>query len=218
LSRVVRIVPAILTADSAALEKMVRQAETFCDYVQFDIMDGDFVPSRSISAGDIAALRTTLAWEAHLMVRRPQTYFAGFKQAGAARVAFHYEATDKPLETIAAARALGISVGIAVNPDTDICGILPLVEKADSVLFLSVNPGFYGSSFIPAVLDRVDEIRRCYPDMEIGMDGGISEGNIGQVAVSGADDLCIGSAIFRKPNPAGSYRRLTELANSATGD
>jgi ribulose-phosphate 3-epimerase len=218
LGRPVRIVPAILTADPAALKTMVRQAETFCDYVQFDIMDGDFVPSKSVSAADIAALKTTLRWEAHLMVRQLEAYFADFKQAGAARIVFHYEAIGKPLETIAAARALGISIGIAVNPDTEISGILPLAENVDSVLFMSVNPGFYGSPFIPAVLERVSQFRRQYPKMEIGMDGGIGEGNIEKVAAAGADDLCIGSAIFRNPNPADSYRRLTRLANSATRD
>ncbi len=218
MSRAVRIVPAILTEDPATLRMMVRQAETFCGYVQFDIMDGDFVPSRSVSAADISALKTTLKWEAHLMVRHPETYLAGFQRAGAARVVFHYEATDKPLETIAVARSLGISIGIAINPDTDVSGILPLVEKIDSVLFMSVNPGFYGSPFIPAVLDRVSLFRRQYPNISIGMDGGIGEGNIKKVAASGADDLCIGSAIFRNPDPAQSYRRLTRLANPAAGD
>lgn len=218
MNRAVRIVPAILTEDPAALQTMVRQAENFCDYVQFDIMDGDFVPSRSISAADIAALKTTLKWEAHLMVHQPETYFSGFKQAGAARVVFHYEATDKPLETIAAARTLGIGAGIAVNPDTDISSILPLVGEIDLVLFMSVNPGFYGSPFIPKVLDRVSHFRHQYPKIEIGMDGGISEGNIKKVAASGADNLCIGSAIFRNPDPAQSYHRLKRLANTAAGD
>jgi len=215
LGRSIRIVPAILTDDPAALNKMVRQAEAFCDYVQLDIMDRGFVPSRSISAGDIAALKTPLAWEAHLMVKRPQTYFEDFKKAGAARIIFHYEATATPLGAIAAARSLGIDIGMAVNPGTDIVKILPLVEQIDSVLFMSVNPGFYGSPFIPAVLDSVTRLRRLCPDFEIGMDGGISEGNIGTVARSGADYLCVGSGIFRKPDPAESYRLLSNAASAA---
>jgi ribulose-phosphate 3-epimerase len=214
LGRTIRIVPAILTEDPSALKAMTSQARTFCDYVQFDIMDGEFVPSRSVSANDIAALRATLTWEAHLMVRRPEDYFADFKQAGAARVIFHYEATDKPIETIAAARAMGLGIGMAVNPDTNISDISPLIENIDSVLFMSVNPGFYGSPFIPAVLDSVAELRRRYPNIEIGMDGGISKNNIEAVARSGADYLCVGSAIFRQPDPAESYRKLVALANT----
>ncbi|MBU2608869.1 MAG: ribulose-phosphate 3-epimerase, partial [Chloroflexi bacterium] len=88
-----RLVPAILTEDPQALEAMVRQVETFTTYAQIDIMDGQFVPSRSITWEDIAPLSVKFAWEAHLMTLHPEEQFQGYQQAGAQKVIFHYEAT-----------------------------------------------------------------------------------------------------------------------------
>ncbi len=85
-----RVVPAVLTDDPSALERMVRQAEAFTGYVQIDIMDGEFVPSKSVRANDMARLHARLAWEAHLMVRRPEECLADFRKAGARKVVFHY--------------------------------------------------------------------------------------------------------------------------------
>ena len=207
-----RVVPAILTEDSKDLEVMVRQAEAFTNWVQFDIMDGKFVPSHSITYEHLASLPMKLGWEAHLMVQRPEDYLEGFQQAGAKKLVFHYEATSSPGECISMVRNLGLEVGLAVNPETPVSAILPLVGEVDSVLFLSVNPGFYGSKFIPEVLDKVVELHSACPDIEIGMDGGIKESNIAQVARAGVDVIYVGSAIFLQPEPAESFRRLQSLA------
>ena len=207
-----RVVPAILTEDAEALEKMVRLAEEFTDFVQLDIMDGRFVPSRSIKAEDIANLKTSLKWEAHLMVNSPQQYLDSFKRAGAKRVVFHYEAADKPLEVISQARRLGLEAGVAINPETDIAEVLPLADKLACLLFLSVNPGFYGSPFIPEVLDKIRELRMLCPEVETGIDGGVKEGNIADIAATGVDYICVGSAIFLSRNPAESYRLLSAMA------
>ena len=214
MKRVMRVVPSILTEDTRELERMVAQAETFTDCVQFDIMDGDFVPSRGVTSEALAALRTRLNWEAHLMVLRPATYLDAFKEAGARRVIFHYEATDCPRDVISAARELGLQVGLAVNPETPVSSFLPLSPDVDSILFLSVHPGFYGKEFIREVLAKVAEYRAAQPGKEIGIDGGIKEGNIARVAASGADAAYIGSAIFRQPDPAQSYQRLAALASA----
>jgi ribulose-phosphate 3-epimerase len=211
----IRILPAILTDNSAELEKLVRQAESFTDSAQFDIMDGQFVPSHSVSCGDIARLKTKLHWEAHLMVLRPEDCLEEFKRAGAEKIVFHYEAVQSPEKTIKAIRKLDMQAGLAVNPETPNSAINPLVKQVDSVLFLAVHPGFYGAKFIPKVLDKIVEFRKAHPDMEIGIDGGIKESNIAQVAGSGLDVICVGSAIFRQPDPAQSYRRLVELATAA---
>ena len=109
-----------------------------------------------------------------------------------------------------------MNVGLAVNPDTTISDISPLLDKLDCVLFMSVHPGFYGSKFIPDVLDKVADFRLAYPDMEIGIDGGIKEGNIARVARSGANSICVGSAIFCQEQPGESYNRLVALANGAS--
>lgn len=212
----IRVVPAILTEDPAALETMVRQAETFTDYVQFDMMDGQFVPSRSVTGEHLATLGTRLSWEAHIMVLHPEDYLERLRQAGAQKVIFHYEATSSPREVISRARELDLGVGLAVNPETPVSSILPLVDAVDSVLFLSVHPGFYGSQFIPEVLDKVMELRSTLPGVEIGMDGGIKEGNIARVAQTGLDVIYVGSAIFLQPQPGESFRHLQSLAREAS--
>ncbi len=208
-----RVVPAILTDDPAALEKMVRQAETFADYAQIDIMDGQFVPSRSIRARDMAVLRTPLAWEAHLMVLQPEDWVAEFFEAGAKRVVFHYEGTKEPRRVISTARGLGMGVGMALNPETDAATVLPFIQEVDSILLLTVHPGFYGSPFLPEVLDKLPALRKARPGIEIGVDGGIKEGNISRVAGMGVDYICVGSAIFMQPDPGASYRRLQGVVN-----
>ena len=208
--------PAILTDDPKTLETMVRQAENFTDWVQFDIMDGMFVPSRSISYEQLARLPMKLGWEAHLMVKNPENYLEGFKQAGAQKVVFHQEATHSPQEVISQARRLGLGVGLCINPDTPISNILPLTDEVDSVLFLSVYPGFYGKKFIPEVLDKIREFKSICPGVETGIDGGIKESNIIKVTQAGVDFIYIGSAIFHQKIPANSYRRLSALAREAS--
>jgi ribulose-phosphate 3-epimerase len=214
MSKNVRTVPAILTDDTKTLENMVRQTETFTSYAQFDIMDGQFVPSRSITCAQIARLKTKLTWEAHLMVLHPETYVEDFKRAGAQKIVFHYEATSLPKDIIQQVKNLGMKVGLAINPETPISTISPFVNELDGVLFLSVNPGFYGAKFIPEVLDKIADFRSLHPNLEIGIDGGIKEDNIAEIARTGVDVICIGSAIFQQSEPGESYRRLTTLAQT----
>jgi ribulose-phosphate 3-epimerase len=208
----IRIVPAILTDDPAALEKMVRLTETFTDSAQFDIMDGKFVPSRSISFKQIAALKTKLSWEAHLMALHPEDHLEDFHRAGAKKIVFHFEATPTPRIVIRIIKKLGMRVGLAINPETPIDNFSNLVKQLDSVLFLSVNPGFYGAKFIPEVLEKITAFRKTNPDIEIGIDGGIKENNIVQIAKTGVNVIYIGSAVFLQPDPTASYRKLKTLA------
>jgi ribulose-phosphate 3-epimerase len=216
MTKLSRVVPAILTEDPKALETMVRQAETFTSYVQFDIMDGRFVPSRSVSYEHLFGLPMKLSWEAHLMIQHPEDYLEGFQRAGAQKVVFHYEATPSPQEVISLARDLSLEVGLAVNPETSVSAILPLMGDVDSVLFLSVNPGFYGHDFIPEVLDKVAEFRSARHGVEVGIDGGLKESNIAQVARAGADVIYVGSAIFSQPEPGESFRHLQALVRGVS--
>jgi len=178
-------------------------------------MDGKFVPSHSVSCRDIAALKMKLTWEAHIMVLHPEDCLEDFRKAGAKKIVFHYEATPSPEDIIRQIKQLGLKVGLAVNPETPVSAIAPLVKQVDSVLFLAVNPGFYGAKFIPEVLDKMIEFRKKYPKMEMGIDGGIKENNIEQISRSGVDVIYVGSAIFLQPDPAVSYHRLEALAQSS---
>jgi ribulose-phosphate 3-epimerase len=216
LNRLSRVVPSILTDDPRVLKQLVRQAEGFCRYVQFDIMDGRFVPSHSITCEHLAALDTALDWEVHLMVKDPDQYLAAFHKAGASRIIFHYEASPQPDRIVRQVKALGVEVGLAVNPETPLSSVRPLVSGVDSVLLLAVHPGFYGSPFLPEVMDKVSELREQCPDLEIGIDGGIKESNVDQVARAGVDSIYVGSAIFRDSEPAASYRRLSRLAEEGS--
>ena len=210
------IIPAILTDDSKALETMARQSASFTNFVQIDIMDGKFVPSRSVTWQQLSTINLNFTWEAHLMVTQPEEYLAGFKKARASRIIFHYEATRAPQKVIKSIRSLGLEVGIAINPGTPTSAILPLANLVDIVLFLSVNPGFYGGKFIPAVLDKIREFRKLRPEVETGIDGGIKENNIVEIANTGVNCICVGSAIFRAPDPATNFRRLQGLVKSPT--
>jgi len=193
------------------LEKMVHQAKNFTDCVQIDIMDGRFVPSRSVTWEQVADLSVKLNWEAHLMVMQPEKCLKGFKQAGASKIIFHHEATTSPHDVISRIKNLGLEVGLAVNPDTPVSAIVPCVNEIDSILLLTVTPGFYGSQFIPEVMDKVAELRSIQPEIEIGVDGGVKENNIREIASAGVDYICVGSAVFMQTDPAESYRRLQSL-------
>ena len=211
-----KVIPAILTDDPKTLKTLIRQAESFTNYMQLDIMDGIFVPSKSISHEALANIDMNLSWEVHLMVERPETYLKDFRQAGAEKVVFHFEATSSPQDVISQIKNLGMGVGLAVNPETSVSAIYSLISAVDSILLLAVNPGYYGSQFIPEVLDKVAEIRSIFPDVEIGVDGGMKENNVSQVAQIGVDAIYVGSAIFLQPQPGESFKRLQSLAEEGS--
>lgn len=209
-----KIVPAILTDSQNNLVSMLSMAKTFTGWVQIDLMDGCFVPSSSISSQELAEIKPDIGWEAHLMVNNPEAMLENIRNAGAKRAIFHYEATGDQQGVIEKARSLQLEVGIALNPDTPVEVLQNLAAKIDCVLFMTVYPGFYGAKFIPEVMDKVKLFRAQYPAVEIGIDGGVKEENLKMVAESGANSICVGSAIFLSKNPAESYNRLRNIAQS----
>lgn len=215
-----RVVPAILTDRSADLVFMLRRAELFTDWIQIDIMDGLFVPSMSITISDIAKSEPKISWEAHLMVNDPEKYVEDFHLAGARRIVVHYEAVkNSASDVIEHITSLGMGAGLAINPETPVTVLDDnLASRLQSVLFLAVHPGFYGAKFIPEVLEKIRLFRRLCPDVAIGIDGGIKAGNIKQVAQSGVNEICVGSAIFAQSDPSASFKDLTALARKGWGN
>lgn len=207
-----KIVPSVLTDRLDQFRDILKKAETFTDYVQIDFMDGLFVPSKSVSPKDIAGVKTPLVCEAHLMVEKPEQYLTDLKRFGFKRIIFHYEADSQPRAVIRTIREQGIESGMAINPETHISRLDSLVSELDSVLFLSVRPGFYGSSFIPAALDKIPEFRQRYPSIVIGIDGGVALDNISKINALGVDYACVGSRIFLSEDPAASYGELEKKA------
>jgi len=208
-----KIVPAILTDEPAKLALMVEDSRRFTDWVQIDLMDGQFVPSSSITPANLEEIRPKIGWEAHIMALHPEHMLEQISRAGAKRVIFHHEATTRHTEVIRMAREVNLEVGVAINPETPVEAAKDYAPIIDCVLLMTVNPGFYGAPFIPVVLDKISRIRKCFPGVDIGIDGGIKQSNITSVARYEVDFICVGSAIFLSPEPARSFLELFRQAN-----
>lgn len=204
-----KIVPALLTDKKGELAKMIELCAKFTDFVQIDIMDGRFVASRSIRLVDLVNMHNIgIGHEAHLMVTNPLEWADVFAKHGCKRIIYHYEIKTDHLKIIEGIRRKKVEVGIAVNPGTRLDEFSYLVNQVDSVLFMSVVPGFYGAAFIPEVLEKVREFKRRYPKTIAGIDGGIKLDNIKAVRESGVDYICVGSAILKAADPADAYSNL----------
>ncbi len=207
------IIPALLSSKREELIQMVDICAEFTDYVQIDIMDGEFVPSQSVTSQDLAGWKSPVRCEVHLMVSDPYPWLEPFQALGADRVIYHFEIKKDHKKIIAKIREMDMGVGLAVNPSTEIDDFRYLVGELDTVLFMSVNPGFYGASFIPGVLEKIRNFKNKYPQKQIGIDGGIRQDNLLQVKGAGLDYVCIGSAILKSNDPAKSFREFVKLFN-----
>jgi ribulose-phosphate 3-epimerase len=211
----VNIVPSILAENLTDFLPLIRQAESFTDYVQIDLMDGVFVSTKSIPPDVINAIGTPLSFEVHLMFRDPTSVIEGIDHPGLKKVIFHIESDGDHHEIMTRLRKRGIRTGIAINPGTEIERIDKLATGADTILFMTVTPGRYGSPFRPEVLEKVSEARKLFEQKVIAVDGGVSLDNLGLFANAGVDYACVGSRIFLGGNPADNYRaflqRLSQL-------
>ncbi len=204
-----KIVPAILTNDIEDLNNKISQAEKFAGLSQVDVMDGNFVPSKSIGINVLSSIDTDMELEFHLMVSDPLEYLDAAKKSKVKRVIFHYEIDkDKHDSTIEAIRNLDMEVGLAINPGTQIKEVEHLFKKIDLLLFMAVNPGYYGSPFIPEVLDKAAALSAKGCDFILALDGGVKEANVLDIKNAGVDIACIGSAIFKAENPSLVYRAI----------
>jgi ribulose-phosphate 3-epimerase len=206
-----KVVPAVLTDKSDELRMMLEKAK-FCELLHIDIMDGRFVPTKSITANDLSSCKTTIPMEAHLMVENPEKHIKPFKEAGVIRFIFHFEATDRQEEAIEKIKDDGLEAGLAINPDTSIESIKHLLERIDYLLIMSVYPGFYGAKFVPESLDKAAAIKRLKPELLLGMDGGIKADNIKLIKEAGIDMADVGSYIFKADNPEAAYNELKRLS------
>jgi ribulose-phosphate 3-epimerase len=174
------------------------------------VMDGHFVPNLTIGPFIVEAIRrcTRLPLDVHLMLADPLRYVGDFRDAGADRLYIHVEAIGPRSmpDAIAAVRATGAEVGLALNPDTDPELWFPHLAAIDVVMFMTVYPGFGGQSFIPQVRPRIRATRAAFPDLPIQVDGGINRETIPAVIADGADRLVMGSAFFGDADPAGILR------------
>lgn len=206
-----KIIPAILSDDKEDFQSKISQSEKFADFVQIDIMDGKFVPSTSIGIDVLSSMNTSIGTEFHLMVDNPLKYLPAARKSKVKRVIFHYEAKQIPHnEVIREIRCLDMQVGLAINPQTELRQVRHLFESIDLLLFLAVNPGYYGSPFIPHVLEKARQLAEVKHNFLLALDGGVKTDNILKIKNCGVDIACVGSGIFKGDDPAKNYRILSE--------
>ena len=204
------VVPAILAENYNDLILRVRQAEAFAQYVQIDCMDGLFVPTKSVEPEAISLLKTSLSFELHLMVQTPSFFMDEVQNQGLKKVLFHFEADVDHPAFMKALNERGIRAGLAISPETRTADFVEAASLADTLLFLTVSPGRYGSPFKPEVLEKVKDARYRFPGKLIAVDGGVSLDNLKSFVNLGVDYVCVGSRIFLDKDPSENYRRFVE--------
>jgi ribulose-phosphate 3-epimerase len=205
----------VLSTDFTELGRSLERIRlSGADSVHLDIMDGRFVPNISFGSSIAADIvrASGLPCCAHLMIKHPEEAFDAFVAAGAAELLFHVEATRFPFRALQLLEGSGIRRGVAVNPATQVESVIPLLDSVDTVLLMSVEPGFGGQPFRAGTLAKVRALRsaadRSATSLRIAVDGGVDASNAALLREAGADELVAGTAFFRAPDATAFVRLL----------
>ncbi|WP_434511587.1 ribulose-phosphate 3-epimerase [Desulfitobacterium sp. AusDCA] len=216
----IKIAPSILSADFSRLGEQVRTVEEAgAEILHIDVMDGHFVPNITIGSLVVKALRphSQMFFDVHLMIEQPERYIQDFAEAGADHITVHLEATPHIHRAVQQIKSLGLSAGVAVNPATPLDGLKYILPELDMVLIMSVNPGFGGQKFIPAVLPKIEVLSKYLLQMQsscqIEVDGGINAETARAVVKAGAGILVAGAAVFAQPDPSEAILKIRQASN-----
>jgi ribulose-phosphate 3-epimerase len=218
----VEILPSILAADFARLGEEIAPLEAAgCRMLHVDVMDGHFVPNFTLGPPVVASLRrvTKMTLDVHLMISDPDRYAPIFIEAGANQIIVHQEACIHLDRTLRMIQSEGARAGVAINPATPVSMLDEVLEVADYVLVMSVNPGFGGQKFIPNALHKVRQLaarkRERGLHLSIEIDGGVDSENVAEVVDAGVEWVVAGTSIFHTVNPRAAFEEMRSLARSA---
>jgi ribulose-phosphate 3-epimerase len=220
MPRPIAIIPSVLPADFSRLgDACVALQKAGVDRIQWDVMDGHFVPNLTFGPDLIAAIRphVTVPFEAHLMVERPDDLLPRFVEAGCELIIVHAEACTHLHRTLAHIRELGAAAAVALNPATPACDVVHVMDMIDLLLVMTVNPGFGGQKYIASMEAKIDEIVQMRDErgfnFDIEVDGGIGLTTVTGAVRAGANALVAGTSLFR--DPEGLEHAVTELRAKA---
>lgn len=234
----IKLAPSVLASDFSRLGEVAASiGNNHCDLVHLDVMDGHFVPNITMGPMIIKAMRpyTECFFDVHLMISEPEKYIPAYAEAGADGITFHYEAVrdqilaqyaqgqelsaqslqsrvdEKMKKLVSQIHDLGKKAAIAINPNTPVNCVENLLGDIDMLLIMTVFPGFGGQKFMPETMDKVKEVRRRFPQLDIQLDGGISPSNMEMVTQCGANVLVMGTAYFNSEDPVGLVEKVHSL-------
>ncbi|HMS34087.1 MAG TPA: ribulose-phosphate 3-epimerase [Ignavibacteria bacterium] len=213
-----KICPSLLSADFSDLKNQISELESAgADVLHCDIMDGSFVPNISFGAKIVSDINkiTDLPLDVHLMINNPEKYINEFHRAGADYISVHYENNLHLNRIINQIKDLGIKSGVVLNPSTPVFMLEDIIEYADYVLIMSVNPGFGGQKFIPDSLKKIRQlselIKKNKYNCEIEVDGGVGLNNIKELSDAGADMFVCGNSIFSAKSKSEIIKKMRAI-------
>ena len=203
------IIPAIIAKSQEELDESLSKVIENVRTIQLDIMDNDFVPNTSLYF-DFNLPKSNCSYEAHLMVSDPLNWIEKQGEKVDA-ILIHHESKYEPESLIPYVKDLGKRVGLVLNPETPISEIKSYLDEIDQVLIMTVKPGFYGSPFLPEMLEKISELRKMKPNLDIEVDGGITDKTIKKVYDAGANMFVSGSYILKAKSIPSSIKTLERL-------